>query len=525
MQTPNGTGGPFTGRDASYWIESTPATTYPALTADLHADVAVVGAGIAGVCAAWEIARTGRSVVLLEADRVVAGTTGNTTAKLTALHTLIYHQLASSFDGDTARQYAQAQIDAVEHVARVSAELGVECELERLPAYTYVTEADQVDQIEAEVSAAQQAGLPASLVTETGLPFPVAAAIRVENQAQFHPRRYLLALVADLVDRGGQVFERSRVVDLAEGDPHRLTLESGHTVTADHVVVATHYPIFDRAGLFTRLKPHRELVVAAAIPAGQDPHGMYLTPQENTRSVRTAPYADGQRLLIVTGESFTPGTGSTAERWNRLDQWVRERFGVESLTYHWAAQDNDTTDRLPYIGRLHPRARQLWVATGFGGWGMSNGVLAGKLIAARIAGDGPSWADLFDPVRLHPVVEAGALLRNTAEVTRHFVGDRMRRSAHADSVDELTPGSGAIVRLGGHRCAVYRAPDGQLQAVSATCTHMGCLVAFNDAEQTWDCPCHGSRFAPDGSVLHGPATRPLEPHDLPAGNSSASAGD
>ncbi|WP_348775161.1 (2Fe-2S)-binding protein [Solwaraspora sp. WMMD791] len=142
-------------------------------------------------------------------------------------------------------------------------------------------------------------------------------------------------------------------------------------------------------------------------------------------------------------------------------------------------------------------------------------MLAGKLIAARIAGEAPSWSDLFDPVRLHPGVEAGGLLHNTAQVTRHFVGDRLRRPAHADSVDELPPGSGAVVRLGGERCAVYRAPDGRLQAVSATCTHMGCLVAFNDAEQTWDCPCHGSRFAPDGSVLHGPATRPLEPHDVP----------
>ncbi|MDG4764547.1 FAD-dependent oxidoreductase [Solwaraspora sp. WMMD406] len=505
----------LSGRPTSYWMDSTSATAYPSLTESPRTEVALIGAGIAGICAAWEIARTGRQVVLLEADRVAAGTTGHTTAKLTAAHTGVYHHLRSTFGQDTARQYAQSQLDAVEHVATVSAELGIDCELERLPAYTYVTEPDQVGQIEAEVAAARESGLAASLVTETGLPFPVAAAIRVENQAQFHPRRFLLALVADLLRRGGQVFEHCRVTGLDEGDPHRLTTATGQTVTADHVVVATHYPIFDRAGLFARLSPHRELVVAAPIPAGQDPHGMYLTTEENTRSVRTAPYRDGQRLLIVTGESFTPGTGSVTERWRRLADWTEARFAVRSPTYRWAAQDNDTTDRLPYIGQLRPGGERVWVATGFGGWGMSNGVLAGKLIAARIDGTPPSWSDLFDPRRLRPTAEAGTFLRANAEVAKHFVGDRLHRAGHADTLAQLPPGGGAIVRLDGARCAVHRDADGTLRAVSATCTHLGCLVAFNDAEQSWDCPCHGSRFAPDGTVLHGPATRPLEPRDLP----------
>src|SRR5215208_123449 len=266
----------------SYWMDTTGSTSYPALTGDLEVDVAVVGAGIAGMCTAWEVARTGRSVAVVEADRIVAGTTGYTTAKVTAQHTMIYAHLRSALGAETARLYAQSQQDAVEHLVATVAELGIDCDLERSSAYTYVTSPDQVQQVRAEVDAAEQAGLPASGVTETRLPFRIAAAIRVDDQAQFHPRRYLLALAEDLTSRGGQIFERTRVVDLDEGEPCRVTTENDATVTARDVVVATHYPVFDRALLFSRLTPNREVVVAAPIDAGQDPAGMYITQEENS---------------------------------------------------------------------------------------------------------------------------------------------------------------------------------------------------------------------------------------------------
>ncbi|MGI5150224.1 FAD-dependent oxidoreductase [Plantactinospora sp. CA-294935] len=499
------------GSAESYWMDSTAATSFAALADDVEVDVAVIGGGIAGLCTAWELARTGAAVAVLEADRIAAGVTGYTTAKLTAQHGLVYAHLRTKIDEQAARWYAASQLDAIEHVAATALELGIDCDLERLPAYTYLPE-EKRGQIEAEVQAARLAGLPASLVTESGLPYPIGAAIRVDRQAQFHPRRYLLGLTADLVRRGGRIFERTRVVDLTEGEPCRLGTESGATVTARDVVVATHYPIFDRAGLFTRLVPHRELVVAAVIDAGDDPAGMYVTPEENTRSVRTAPYGDGRRLLIVTGESFQPGTPGVRERLDRLADWTGEHFPVDSLAYHWAAQDNTSTDRIPYIGLLHPGASHVYVATGFNAWGMTNGVLAGRLLTALIDGtDPPPWSTLYDPRRLRPVVEAVPLVKAAAEVARRFVGDRLRPASFADSPEQLAPGDGAVIRMGGRRCAVYRDDSGDLHPVSATCTHLGCVVAFNDVEKTWDCPCHGSRFDVDGAVLHGPASTPLPP--------------
>ncbi|MFL6052694.1 MAG: FAD-dependent oxidoreductase [Actinoallomurus sp.] len=501
----------------SYWMASTDPTSYPPPPGDLEVDIAVVGGGIAGLCTAWELVQAGRQVTILESDRIAAGVTGHTTAKLTALHTLIYARILSSAGAEAARSYAESQQDAIDHVDRTADELGIDCELERLPAYTYVTSDEGIEQVRAEADAAAQAGLPASFVTDTGLPFPVTGAVRLENQAQFHPRRYLLGVADAIVARGGAIHERTRVRRLVEGEPCRLITENGTTIIARDVVVATHYPVFDRALLFMRLVPHRELVVAAPIPAERDPGGMYVTPEENVRSVRTGPYADGQRLLIVTGESFTPGTGDVAARYERLITWARSRFGVKEIAYRWAAQDNHTTDKIPYTGPLHAGAQHAYVTTGYGGWGMSNAVMSGRLLAALITGDSPPWAELYDPRRLDPLREAVPLLKAQATVAEHFFVDRLR-SCHTGSVQDLDAGTAAIVRIGGERCAVYRDQTGNLHAVSAICTHLGCVVAFNDAEQVWECPCHGSRFATDGSVLQGPANRPLKSLDVTGWN-------
>jgi glycine/D-amino acid oxidase-like deaminating enzyme len=241
------------GTAESYWMDSTPATGYPPLAGDVEVDVVVVGGGIAGVCTAWELVRAGRSVAVLEADRIASSVTGYTTAKVSSLHTLIYAKIRNSAGAEAARLYAQSQQQAVDRVVAVAAELGIDCDLERLPGYTYVESADQVDQVHAEVEAAREAGLAASFVTDTGLPFPIAGAVRVENQAQFHPRKYLLALAEDLTARGGRIFERTRAVELDEGEPCRVATEHGATVTARDVAVATHHPVFDRAMLFARL--------------------------------------------------------------------------------------------------------------------------------------------------------------------------------------------------------------------------------------------------------------------------------
>jgi glycine/D-amino acid oxidase-like deaminating enzyme/nitrite reductase/ring-hydroxylating ferredoxin subunit len=498
----------------SYWLDTAPGAPHPALAEDLEVDVAVIGGGVAGLSTAYELARAGRSVAVLEAGRIAGGVTGRTTAKLTAQHTLVYDKLRRTRGPEAARRYARSQTEAIARAAALVDELGIDCDWEPRSAYTYVRDAGRVAELRAEAAAAKEAGLPAEFVTESGLPFPVAGAVRVAGGAQFHPRKYLLALAADLVARGGRIFEHTVVHGLDEGAPCRVSTQTGATVRARDVVVATHYPIFDRALLFTRLSPRRELVVAGPVDAGQDIDGMYITPDEGTRSVRTAPLDEpGKRLLIATGEHFTPGTGDTRERFERLSGWARDHFPGVELTHSWATQDIDPTDTVPMVGPLHPGAHHTYVATGFGGWGLSGGMMAGLLLTAQLTGAGSEWSGLYDPRRLRTQVrEAPQLLKTQAEVAKHFVGDRLKP---APPVDTVPPGEGAVVRTaGGDRVAVYRDEAGVLHGVSPRCTHLGCLVGFNAAERAWECPCHGSRFDTDGKVIEGPATKPLERREI-----------
>ncbi|MER6212071.1 FAD-dependent oxidoreductase [Streptomyces sp. NPDC001642] len=502
----------------SYWLETAPPTGPPAPppSHDLSVDVAVIGGGIAGLSTAWELSRQGREVAVLEAGRLAAGVTARTTAKLTALHTLVYEHLRRTRGPEGARLYAHSQSAAIRHAAEVVEELGIDCDWEEADAFTYAEDPRGVAKLRAEAGAAREAGLPADFVTETDLPFPVAGAVRVTGQAQFHPRKYLLALADDLRRRGGAVYEDTRVVGLSEGEPCVLTTDTGVSVRAHEVVVATHFPVFDRALLFTRLSPRRELVVAGTVDEALAPRGMYITPEQATRSVRSAPYGGGKRLLIVTGEHFTPGDTGVEERFARLSAWAEGRFPGLVLTHRWATQDNDSSDSVPLVGPLHVRSQHVYVATGFGGWGLSGGIMAGGLLSDPVRGRVCEWSGLYDPRRLVSVVrEGGSFLKQQAHVARHFVGDRMPTLTDpAPAPEDIPRGEGSVIRTGGRQCAVHRDENGQLHAVSARCPHLGCIVAFNSAEQAWECPCHGSRFAPDGQILQGPAVRPLEKRDI-----------
>jgi len=501
---------------ASYWMTSEAGTPLPGVKADLDVDVAVVGAGIAGLSTAYEVLLTGRTVAVLEAGRLAAGVTGHTTAKVSALQSTRYSALRSRFGPGVARLYAESQRDAVARIAEVAADLQLSCELERTLACTYTTEPDRRSSIEQEAEAAGEAGLAVRLLHDGAVPYDEAvAAVVLEDQLQFHPRKYLLGVARRVVELEGLVFETARVVGIEPGDPCVVRTEQGHTVRAGHVVVATNYPMTDRAMLFPRLKPRRELVVAGPVPEGADPGGMFYADDSTTRSVRTAPLAGGRRLLVVTGESFTPGEGGDLERrYRELEDWARAHFPLEHVSHRWAAQDSSSSDLLPFVGPAHGGRGRMHVVTGFGGWGMTNGVMAGRLIASLVAGEPLPWHSVFDARRFDPRKESRSMAQTAAVTVKRFVGPRVT-GGEVSSAEKIPAGGGAIVRSGASLCAVHRDDGGHVHGVSARCTHLGCIVRYADVEQQWQCPCHGSRFATDGTVLQGPANAPLAPcgHD------------
>lgn len=278
------------GSAQSYWMASSKSPEYPTLTEDVDVDVAVIGGGIAGISTAWELTRAGRPAIVLEADRIVSGVTGFTTGRLSALHPWVFAPLRDSLGAEAARLYARSQQEAVEHAVQIADKLGIQCDVERRPSYLYVEPVERTGDLKAEAAAVREAGLAASFVTETPLPYDVAGAVKLDEQVQFHPRHYLLGLAEDLVRGGGRIYEQTRVVDLVQGRRHRLTTDAGVTVHAREVVIATLFPVFGRALLDFRLVPLRELVIAAPIAEEDDPGAMFITREDNTRSVRTAPY-------------------------------------------------------------------------------------------------------------------------------------------------------------------------------------------------------------------------------------------
>ncbi|RQG92106.1 FAD-dependent oxidoreductase [Natrarchaeobius chitinivorans] len=500
------------GEPTSPWLattlETADADDGPALEGTESVDVAIVGAGIAGLSTAISLRERGETVAVLERDRVATGVTGKTTAKLTSQHGLIYDHLRREFGLRQASQYARVQEDAIDEVETRIDALGIDCGFERVPSYLY---GNDPAKIEREANAAREAGLEASYVTSVP-PFERAqAAVRFDDQAWFHPRKYLLAVADELRgDDGAAVYEGTRVTDVDPGDPCRVRTQAG-SVTARRVVLATGFPILDRAGYFARMYPKRSYVLGLRLD-GPHPEGMYYRPGDNYRSVRTHRDEDG-RLLLVGGENHKTGQGgSTAERYRRLLEWARSRFSVESVDYRWSTQDYKPADRVPLVGRAGPGTETIFVATGFRGWGMTNGVAAGTLLADLVTGERPPERDLFDPLRFTPKASLGATVTENADAASEFATDWLRTLLTPDP-PSLERGEGTIVRRGGEPIACARDANGDLHTTSAVCTHMYCLLEWNDAECSWDCPCHGSRFSPDGDVLEGPATEDLPNRD------------
>jgi glycine/D-amino acid oxidase-like deaminating enzyme/nitrite reductase/ring-hydroxylating ferredoxin subunit len=501
----------LSGRPTSVWMDTAPHTTYAPLETAVTVDVCVVGGGVLGLLTADLLKRAGRTVAVLEAGRVATGVTGYTTAKVTALHGLIYDQVRSRFGEEGARHYAEANDAGLALIADRVAEDGIECDFRRRPALTYAEDEGDLESLQKEVDAARAAGLDAELVTDVDLPWEVAGAVRLGDQAEFHPRRFLLA-VADSVSGGGShVFERTRVTGVDDGDPCRVRTEDGAEVTAGAVVIATHYPTLDRGLFFARLSAERSYALGIRA-RGRTPQGMFLSTESPSHSVRATPY-DGGELLIVGGESHKTGTSDPVERYAALEEWARERFDVAAVEYRWSAQDAMPADGIPYVGKLSPIARRVWTASGFKKWGFTNGAAAAIMLSDAILGRENPWAETFDANRFKPLAAAPALLKENISVGAHFFGDRLA-PADARSLEQLAPGEGGIVKVDGDKVAAFRDDDGVVHAVSPICTHLYCQVSFNAAERSWDCPCHGSRFATDGTVIEGPAVSPLERREL-----------
>lgn len=477
---------------------------FPALEPDGQVDVAVVGAGIVGLTTALLIARGGMTVRVLEARRIGDGTTGRSTAKVSALQGTRYRQILGLHGLDAARRHAAAQTAALAWIEEQAGSSTVECGWQRRTAVTYATSMVGERMVLEEAAAAAAAGLSVATDHPVDLPFRTSAAVFLEDQAQLSPRLYLEGLAADLRATGrGTIHELSRVLSIRGRGPHRVVTEAG-ILRAEHVVVATLLPVTDRALLFARTKPVASYTIAVRVD-GPLPSRMYLSADEPTRSLRTAEHR-GDQLLLVGGEGSRVATGaSPTVAVERLVKWTREHFPVTELVTAWSAHDLASVDHLPWVGPTSPVTPRVLAATGFEKWGMTMGTAAAEMMARHILGereiaDSP-WG-IYD-ARRRSVRSLPGTAKTNLTVAARLASDW----AFPDEPPDLH-GEGRRYRSG---LLPEGDPDGDPSSppVRVICTHLGGVCRWNDLERTWDCPLHGSRFDADGAVVSGPAVRPL----------------
>ena len=502
-------------RHESLWLAASPPPAFPQATGDLTVDVVVVGGGISGLTTALLCKRDGARVAVLERGTIAGGASGFTTAKISALQGTKLSEVERFHGAEGVAAYARASSEAIDWIEATVRDCALDCGFERIADVTWAADASEAESVAGAEQAARAAGLPVRATSEPPLPFPVDSAVVLERQAQFDPVRYLRGLAELIPGDDCHLFERSAVVHVDEGPPCAVTTDAGTTISAGAVVVCTNYPLLDRGLFFARMEAARSYLVAARLrDDAAPPQAMGISAGEPTRSVR--PYRDpgGQAWVLVGGEGHMTGSEeATPERYDALERFARERFDVVDVPHRWSTQDGMPTDRLPYAGRYHPRASRLFVDCGHQKWGMTNGTVGARVVADLIAGRDNPYAELLDPNRV-TVRSAPQVARAQLWVGAHLIGDRLA-PAEASSADEVPAGEARVVRSGLGKVGVHRDDAGALHAVSLRCTHLGCLVHWNGAERSWDCPCHGSRFGIDGEVLAGPASRPLERREPP----------
>lgn len=491
----------------SLWLDDAPAIPSDPMPRESSYDAVVVGAGLTGLTTALLLARSGLSVAVLEARHVGAVATGNTTAKLSLLQGTKVSAIRKHHSRAVAQAYVDGNLEGQQWLLRYCEEHGVP--VQHRTAVTYANSASGVPSVRAEFEALQDAGVEAQWRDGFDeLPYETQGGVSLADQAQFDPMEVLAALAADLRSHGGVIHEGVRVTGVSTGSPCTIATDAGE-VRADDVVLATGIPILDRSLYFAKVTPVRSYCVAFE-GVEQLPEAMYLSADQPSRSLRTAPRADGRTLLIVGGSGHGVGRARSPQKHvDQLRQWTAKHFPQARETHWWSAQDYATSDHIPFVGAMPRGGGHVYVATGFDKWGMTNGVAAAIRLSGEMLGGHISWADPLKHRITDPVAAAKGVQKNAevgALMAAGHVGAQLR-SAPAKPVE----GRGAVGRGKGLRPTAVSTVDGVTCALSAVCTHLGGIVRWNDAEKSWDCPLHGSRFAPDGTVLEGPATAPLRP--------------
>lgn len=495
----------------SFWQATAPAREFAPLDRTLRVDVLVVGGGICGVTAAYLLSKTGRAVALVERDRIGGGETAHTTAHVTCVTDERLTDLVKTFGRDHARAAWDAGAQAMRQIQTNAEEAGIECELRQVPGFLYAAaDADteqEIERLREEAQLASELGFDAAYLS--AVPVAKRPGIRFSNQLKFHPLKYLAGLAREAAAQGAQLFEDTSVASFEEAP--RRAIANGYAIECDHVILATHVPLQGLANLVsasllqTKLAAYSTYALGLKLPPGTLPEALFWDTADPYSYLRTDRRADGD-YAILGGEDHKTGQEPDTEAcYARLEERALALVPGAVTDRRWSGQVIETVDGLPYIGEI---AKQQFVATGFAGNGMTFGTIGGIMARDAVMGVTNPWGDLFSVERKK--LSAGwDYLTENKDYPYLLVKDHLA-GVDAESVAAIPMGEGRIVRKDREKIAVYRDEGGKVAACSAVCPHLGCIVAWNPAEKTWDCPCHGSRFTGKGELIAGPAERGLK---------------
>lgn len=494
------------------WRDSVNIPRFSNLVEDIEVDVAVVGGGITGITTAYLLSKEGFKVAIVEAGELLNGTTGHTTAKITAQHGLIYDELIQNIGKEQAKLYYEASMDAIQFIKNTIEENAIDCDFSEEDAYIYTNSENYINQLKAEENAYKELGIEGAIVSQLPIDYPVKAALMMKNQAQFNPLKYLLPLIEYIQKAGGLIFENTTATDVDYGEKPIVITREGLKISCKFVCACTHFPFYDGLGFYpTRMYAERSYLIAIK-PEKEITGGMYINAEQPTRSLRLMNF-NGEKILLIGGENHKTGQGiPTIFHYEALEEFARENFGIKEFLYRWSAQDLTTLDKVPYIGRITNNHNNVLVATGFRKWGMTNSTVSALLLRDIITEKENRYEEVFSPSRFNADPSIKEFISTNIDVAKHLLEGKLEYPLR--DVNDLKNDEGSVVHVSGKRAGAYKDAEGKLYIVDTTCSHLGCEVEWNSGDRTWDCPCHGSRFSIVGDVIEGPAETPLERIDL-----------
>lgn len=492
----------------SIWLDQYKIKGFPTLTNDLECDVLVVGGGITGITTAYLLGEEGYRVTLVDANKLIHGSTGYTTAKVTYQQSLIYHTLIKKHGFEKTKAYLDSHIKALELIKKNIKNLDINCDFETVTSYVYTEQDKYINNIEKEYEASLKLGIESFITNNLDLPFKVKRALGFKNQGHFNVTKYLHPLIEEFSKNDDcYIFENSKVIKVKEDNNMCHTyFENGVKVKSRHVVIASHYPCNDIFNFyFAKLEPSITYLIAAKYHVNFE-NADYINVEQPIRSIRTHPY-NNERLIFIGGENHQCGhTELEPTHFKNLKDFGKQYFEIEEPLYEWSTQDYYTFDNLPYIGKINAKSPHVIVATGYKKWGMLTSHVAAQLAVDLITNKKSPYESLYNPCRIKDKLTPKFFSYNLKGLGR-LVGDRFKRMPKEFSVEK---GMGKVISYKGKRYGIYKDEDDELYIVDVVCPHLKCILTFNNEHKTYDCPCHGSRFTYKGKYIDGPSIRDLK---------------